>query len=67
MPNQLPSPNLTPPDPKAIRDGREARGWSQETLAKFLNVTWSTVQRWEANKTKPGPIAREALRKVLGI
>ncbi len=65
MPNQL--TNLTPPSPEAIRAERESRGWSQETLAKYLNVTWSTVQRWEGGKTKPGPIARESLRKVLGI
>lgn len=34
---------------------------SQEMLAKELNVSFATINRWERNKSKPG---YEAMRKI---
>ena len=37
----------------AIREAREAKGWSQSKLGRRLGVTASTVQLWEAGQTSP--------------
>ncbi|MBI5969820.1 MAG: helix-turn-helix domain-containing protein [Deltaproteobacteria bacterium] len=44
-----------------IRRYRRLLGWSQERLARELNVSFSTVNRWEAGKTRPNGMARKAL------
>jgi Zn-dependent peptidase ImmA (M78 family)/DNA-binding XRE family transcriptional regulator len=38
----------------AIRDAREARGWSQSELARRLNKTQTAISYWEAGKRLPG-------------
>jgi transcriptional regulator with XRE-family HTH domain len=51
-----------------IRAKREARGWSQATLAEKVNVTVVTVSRWECNKSFPrGDDVRLALIEALGL
>lgn len=44
-----------------IRNIRKQLGMSQEQLARALNVSFSTVNRWENGKAIPSPMAREAL------
>jgi len=36
-----------------IRKLRENRGWTQEELARELNVCVSTIHRYESGKSKP--------------
>jgi DNA-binding transcriptional regulator YiaG len=40
-------------------------GWSQEDLAREIDVSLSTVQRWETKDTKPTRLARRELQKFL--
>jgi ribosome-binding protein aMBF1 (putative translation factor) len=37
---------------------RERRGWSQEDLAREIDVSLSTIQRWEKKDSKPTRLAR---------
>lgn len=41
-----------------IRIIREKLGLSQEDLARDLNVSFATINRWENSKTKPIKMAR---------
>ena len=50
-----------------IRAMRVKKGWSQEELARRVGVSLSTVQRWEANGTKPSRLAARELEKVFKI
>ena len=43
---------------------REKRGWSQEDLAREIEVSLSTVQRWEARGANPTRLARRELKKL---
>lgn len=43
---------------------REKRGWSQEDLARAIDVSLSTVQRWEKRDVKPTRLARRELSKL---
>lgn len=38
--------------------------WSQEDLARRIDVSLSTVQRWELKGTKPHRLARRELKKL---
>ncbi len=40
-----------------VRELRERRGWSQEDLAREINVSLSRVQRWEKKGAKPTRLA----------
>ncbi len=42
----------------------EKRGWSQEDLAREIDVSLSTVQRWEGKGAKPIRLARRALKRL---
>lgn len=44
-----------------IRKARIDLALSQEGLARELHVGFTSVNRWENNKTKPNQIARHAL------
>lgn len=44
-----------------IRRYRRQLGWSQERLAREINVSFSTVNRWERGKSRPNGMARKAL------
>ena len=37
---------------------REKRGWSQEDMAREIDVSLSTIQRWEKKGSKPTRLAR---------
>ncbi len=45
-----------------IKHCRIQKGWTQETLARNIGVTFATVQRWESGKTRPSPLAMEKLQ-----
>ena len=48
-----------------IRQSRGLKGWTQEKLARNIGVSLNTVQRWEAGKTTPSPLAMEKLQNLL--
>ncbi len=48
-----------------IKQCRVSKGWSQEELARHIGVSHNTVQRWEAAKTTPSPLAMERLQQIL--
>lgn len=52
--------------PEAIRVARLTRGLSQEDLAQLLDVTTSTVSRWECGAFQASRLACLALDRVLG-
>ena len=43
---------------------RSKMGWSQEDLARQINVSLSTVQRWEAKGARPTRLARQELSRI---
>ncbi len=46
---------------KALRD---KMGWAQEDLAREIDVSLSTVQRWESKGAKPTRLARRELKRL---
>jgi len=45
--------------PDYIKDVRIKLGMSQKQLAKALNVSFSTINRWENNKAVPSNLAQK--------
>jgi len=43
---------------------REKMGWAQEDLAREIDVSLSTVQRWEGKGAKPTRLARRELKRL---
>lgn len=54
-------PEIKPYSPSAIKKLRAKLKLSQATLAKFLNTSTSTVQKWETGAKKPSGIALKLL------
>jgi transcriptional regulator with XRE-family HTH domain len=52
--------------PESIKELRLRHGWSQRDLAEVLNVTASTIGRWERGISEPAEDAADALRQMLG-
>ena len=46
-----------------IKDVRSQLGVSQEKLAKLLDVSFSTVNRWEGRKAKPNLTAIKIIKE----
>ena len=42
-----------------VKQVRKNLGLSQEQLARELNISFSTVNRWENGKSKPSQMAKE--------
>ena len=42
-----------------IKCVRHELGLSQEQLARELNISFSTINRWENGKSRPSPMAKE--------
>ena len=40
-------------------------GLTRETLCRELSCAWSTILRWDAGQTVPGPFARKAMKERL--
>ena len=49
---------------KAIKNIRYELNLSQEGLARELHMGFSSINRWENNKTKTNQIARHALAEL---
>ena len=47
-----------------VRTIREKLSISQEDLARELNVSFATVNRWENSKTKPSRMAQAAFNTL---
>ena len=47
-----------------VRGLRKKRGWTQEDLAREIDVSLSTVQRWEGKGAKPARLARRELGRL---
>jgi len=43
---------------------RKKRGWTQEDMAREIDVSLSTVQRWERQGGEPTCLARRELRRL---
>jgi len=50
--------------PERLRSLRARLKWSQQDLAVALDVTVSTISRWENGKTEPHRLAVEALEQL---
>jgi DNA-binding transcriptional regulator YiaG len=48
-----------------VKTLRNKMDWSQEDLARYIDVSLSTVQRWERYGSKPHRLARRELGKLL--
>lgn len=44
-----------------LREIRKKLGLSQEDLARLLNVSCATVNRWEQGKNKPSRLAQQSI------
>ena len=51
---------------KAIREGRDRLGMSQEALAERLGVSRQAVSKWEMGTSVPSPENRRALSEIWG-
>ena len=49
---------------KAIREGRDRLGMSQEALAERLGVSRQAVSKWEMGTSVPSPENRRALSEI---
>ncbi len=47
-----------------VRALRKKKEWTQEDLAREINVSLSTVQRWEKKGGEPTRLARHELKKL---
>ncbi|HEY83329.1 MAG TPA: helix-turn-helix transcriptional regulator [Dehalococcoidia bacterium] len=47
-----------------LKELRKKREWTQEDLAREMNVSLSTVQRWEKRGGEPTRLARRELKKL---
>ena len=47
-----------------LKELRAKMGWTQEDLARQLDVSLSTVQRWELKGAKPTRLAHRELMKL---
>ncbi len=47
-----------------VKELRKKKGWAQEDLAREIDVSLSTVQRWDRKGGKPSRLARKELNKL---
>ena len=47
-----------------VKELRRKMDWSQEDLARHIDVSLSTIQRWENRGGNPTRLARRELRKL---
>jgi len=47
-----------------VRELRSRRGWTQEDLARAVDVALPTVQRWERGASLPYRLVRRKLEKL---
>ncbi len=49
---------------KMTKKLRAALGLTQEQFATKIGVTYSTINRWENNKSKPSPLALQRIEEL---
>lgn len=49
--------------PATVKKLRNKTGMSQEELARQLNVSFATINRWENGKTHPNKLAQDVFKK----
>jgi len=49
---------------KRVKELRRKKGWAQEDLARQMDVSLSTVQRWEKQGANPTRLARRELERL---
>ena len=47
-----------------VKELRKRMGWAQEDLARQIDVSLTTVQRWESKGAKPTRLARRELARL---
>lgn len=47
-----------------VKELRRKKGWGQEDLARHIEVSLSTVQRWEHQGARPTRLARRELARL---
>ena len=47
-----------------VKNLRKRMGWTQEEFARQIEVSLSTVQRWESRGAKPTRLARKELERL---
>ena len=47
-----------------LKELRKKKGWTQEDMAREINVSLSTVQRWEKKGAEPTRLARRELQRL---
>jgi DNA-binding transcriptional regulator YiaG len=47
-----------------IKSLRQRMGWTQEEFARQIEVSLSTIQRWESKGAKPTRLARKELERL---
>ena len=47
-----------------VKELRKRRGWAQEDLAREINVSLSTIQRWEKQGAEPTRLARREILRL---
>ena len=47
-----------------VRTLRKKKGWAQEDLAREIDVSLSTVQRWEGKGARPARHSRKQLQRL---
>lgn len=52
---------------RVVRQGRIARGWTQQELADKVGVNKQSVYHWESAKHPPEPENIEHLESILGV
>jgi transcriptional regulator with XRE-family HTH domain len=50
---------------RKIRELRSKLGLTQEQFAAKVGVTFSTVNRWESDKSKPSPLAMRQIEELM--
>jgi transcriptional regulator with XRE-family HTH domain len=50
-----------------LRELRTAKGWSQETLARMVGVSQTTIWYVERGQRRPGASTRERIALLLGV
>lgn len=48
-----------------IKQLRKKVNLTQEQLANKLGVSWTTISRWENNKTKPSHLAQKEIDRLI--
>ena len=55
------------PSQQTLRQLRQARGWTQEQLARRLGVEQGAVSKWERGQAVPHPRTHTRLADVFGL